>query len=186
MDKKNYYEVSREIQSVLNRIENEKNIVEESVINVESLKDNSDNDISAAESDFCTEEMNSEFLNSEQNIAQDLVKWCINFKITDAAANSLLKTLAKYHPNLPQNIKTLKKVPQDNVYSFVPIGEGNYLHIGMRKKIEEFLEKNKYNQSIVKLDIGVDGVPLTKSSNSQLWPILGNIFPIKEVFLIGA
>lgn len=51
--------------------------------------------------------------------------------------------------------------------------------------MEKFLSLNNIKESVIKLDVGIDGVPLTKSSNSQLWPILGNIIPYKEVFLIG-
>ena len=44
--------------------------------------------------------------------------------------------------------------------------------------IETFM-KNSVDQNIIKLleiDIEIDGIPLTKSSSSQLWPILGHIF----------
>lgn len=36
------------------------------------------------------------------------------------------------------------------------------------------------------MKIGIDGLPLNNSSNSQLWPILGSIIPSSTVFLIGA
>lgn len=40
--------------------------------------------------------------------------------------------------------------------------------------------------SVIKIVIGVDGLPLSKSSSSQFWPILGYIHPHKEiVFPIG-
>ena len=48
------------------------------------------------------------------------------------------------------------------------------------------MEKNRFAATDeFCIDIGIDGVPLTKSSNSQLWPILGTIFPSEEVFVIG-
>lgn len=65
------------------------------------------------------------------------------------------------------------------------IGNGQYLHLGLKRKVEQFLAINNIKDTLLKVDVGIDGVPLTKSSNSQLWPILGNIIPYKEVFLIG-
>jgi len=42
------------------------------------------------------------------------------------------------------------------------------------------------NLKDIKIAIGIDGLPLTKSSNSQLWPILAFIVDeIKIVFPVG-
>lgn len=42
---------------------------------------------------------------------------------------------------------------------------------------------------VIKINININGLPLAKSSQSQLWPILGQIYNIginKTPFLIGA
>lgn len=65
---------------------------------------------------------------------------------------------------------------------------GSNYHFGITnslKNIEQFLN---FNEEIVKIVIGIDGLPLTKSSNSAFWPILGYIrHPSSKpyVFLIG-
>ena len=51
-------------------------------------------------------------------------------------------------------------------------------HIGLRKKVKQFVAVNKINEVVLKIDIEVDGIQITKSSNSQL-------VPYKEVFIIG-
>ncbi|EFN71874.1 hypothetical protein EAG_07199, partial [Camponotus floridanus] len=38
----------------------------------------------------------------------------------------------------------------------------------------------------INLGINIDGLPLSKSSTSSLWPILGCVLPYKEIFIIGA
>jgi len=104
----------------------------------------------------------------------------VTYKISEAAGNGLLKVLKKYHPNLPLNIKTLNENSSDRK-GIIALGGGHYSHIGLRKNVIN----NFYQKNSIQFDVGIDGVPLTKSSNSQLWPILGNIVPYKEDFLIG-
>lgn len=41
------------------------------------------------------------------------------------------------------------------------------------------------NITDIKISINVDGLPLSKSSQRQFWPILGSISESKEVFIIG-
>lgn len=43
----------------------------------------------------------------------------------------------------------------------------------------------KRNVDIVKIAINIDGLPLSKSSQQQFWPILGSILPHNNVFVIG-
>lgn len=38
----------------------------------------------------------------------------------------------------------------------------------------------------IELIINIDGLPLTRSSTNALWPILGNIYGLSNVFIIGA
>ena len=67
------------------------------------------------------------------------------------------------------------------------MGSGSYLHFGLKHCIEKFLNESEMEHiNSVKIDIGIDGVPMSKSSWSQLWPILGNVVGQKEVFVIGA
>lgn len=55
--------------------------------------------------------------------------------------------------------------------------------------ISELKMKNEHELTTDKLTVhvNVDGLPLSKSSNMQLWPILGRIteLPKTNVFIIG-
>lgn len=65
--------------------------------------------------------------------------------------------------------------------------QGSYYHLGIEKQLKKIPEKiiNEIDEII--LDIGVDGLPLYKSSNQSLWPILAKFVNIEnlKVILIG-
>lgn len=66
-----------------------------------------------------------------------------------------------------------------------PIAPGFYYHFGVASSIKKYIDKHFFDETI-KLVIGIDGLPLTKSSGSCFWPILGYIRQTTEtVFLIG-
>ncbi|CAG9824541.1 unnamed protein product [Phaedon cochleariae] len=69
------------------------------------------------------------------------------------------------------------------------MGDGDYYHFGLRSSVMETLHKYppKSDCTILNLQINVDGLPISKSSTSQFWPILGNIEECSRdyVFPIG-
>lgn len=69
---------------------------------------------------------------------------------------------------------------------------GNYYHFGLKRSILFILDHFSYDPNppearLIKLEINIDGLPISKSSGSQFWPILGNIDNIEGdmVFPIG-
>lgn len=46
-------------------------------------------------------------------------------------------------------------------------------------------KRQKCKLQSVQISIGIDGLPLCKSSSSTFWPILGSVFPNGPVFIIG-
>ncbi|CAI6373978.1 unnamed protein product [Macrosiphum euphorbiae] len=71
--------------------------------------------------------------------------------------------------------------------SLTTINPGLNYHFGLRLAIlEHFKFISTNNIDVIKIVIGIDGLPISKSSASQLWPILGYIRPFKNsVFPIG-
>lgn len=56
----------------------------------------------------------------------------------------------------------------------------------MENGIQEFLKtKGHLINGTIELVINIDGLPISKSSGSQLWPILGSVFGFKDIFIIG-
>lgn len=76
------------------------------------------------------------------------------------------------------------KVSNTTAIVLKDISPGKYYHFGISNGI-----KNHYvddGQSELKLVIGIDGLPLTKSSKSTFWPILCYVRPhCNAVFPIG-
>ena len=138
-------------------------------------------EVSASESEQSGD--NIDFAESEVNLENDLAEWMVKHKTTNESGNDLLKLLRKFHPHLPKDVRTLKRTPKQN--NIVGMGGGSYVHFGLKNSIEKLINRED-NINAVAIDIGIDGLPLSKSSSSQLWPILGNIVGKKDVFVIGA
>ena len=45
----------------------------------------------------------------------------------------------------------------------------------MKDSLTDFLRNNFYERDVIELNFNIDGLPIAKSSNYQVWPILGNI-----------
>ncbi|EFN79521.1 hypothetical protein EAI_16402, partial [Harpegnathos saltator] len=107
--------------------------------------------------------------------------------ISHVALSHLLSGLRKTHPiffNLPQCAKTLLHTPRFSIIT--DISPGQYCHFSIDNSIHKFLNKsNNINLSQIKIQIGIDGVPISKSNSNQLWPILDRIMPHKNIFFIG-
>lgn len=127
--------------------------------------------------------------------SQSLAKWAINSNIPLNTVNSLLGVLQSYEgipiPALPKDARTLLKTPSHLINSYREVEPGIYFHFGLETGIYKHLP-NTLIQTLnnIKIAIGIDGLPLAKSSGSQFWPILAYIIfgPLQrksKVFLVG-
>lgn len=116
-----------------------------------------------------------------------LAEWAVNNGISHTSLLTLLSIL-KTHTcfnDFPIDSRTLLNTPRN--VNIKEINHGLYWHYGLKRGILSFINKNKIfcNSTIIELMIGIDGLPISKSSGSQLWPILGSIIGCNEVFVIG-
>ncbi|KYN16150.1 hypothetical protein ALC57_11605, partial [Trachymyrmex cornetzi] len=112
--------------------------------------------------------------------------WAVQHHITHTALRALLFMLQK-HPcfsTLSLDARTQLKTPkQVDIRTVVP---GSYYHFDLEKSTRQiFSTKKIININCLKIAINIDGLPLTKSSQQQFWPILGSIIPHDNVFMIG-
>lgn len=111
----------------------------------------------------------------EGNIASDLVSWITKHQIKHNAADDLLKLLKKHgNDTLPLSTRTLLRTDR-NVQTEKKSGM-SYLYLGLEESLLRNFEKYpiETKQSTVNIDISlnVDGLPLFKSSNTCMWPVL--------------
>lgn len=123
------------------------------------------------------------------NLNQDLKRWAIENKVPHNVFNNLLTILKNVNgveelKNLPSDCRTILKV--DKTSNIVSTSSGNYYHFGLSEGICYILRNDRtLIDQVICFDLNIDGLPLTKSSGSQFWPLLGSICSSKKPFLIG-
>lgn len=128
-------------------------------------------------------------INIEECFVNDLTNWAICSNITHNSFNALLNVLHKHScfKELPKDCRTLLKVKSNNAAINVRDIEpsGIYYHFGLENGIKQ-CSNNLNSYEDIKIVVGIDGLPIAKSSLSQLWPILGYVRPFNNnVFIIG-
>ncbi|CAG7786227.1 unnamed protein product [Allacma fusca] len=131
----------------------------------------------------------SKIKNESLNFPNSLREWAINYQINQNALTSLLRILSDLDiPRLPTDARSFLKTPRTTLTRWVEPGQ--YCHIGVWKWIKQVIESHpkdfKNNQEVL-LDISIDGLPISRSSNSQFWPIQGCVLnvPNSTPFIIG-
>lgn len=123
---------------------------------------------------------------------QRISEWSADFNVNQNTLNGLIKVL-RSDPfnliNLPKDCRTvMNTLTTQTALQVYRVEPGEYYHFGLSTGIKlhfKHITSNNYETDTIEIVIGIDGLPLTKSSNSQFWPILGYIRPYNNfVFLI--
>lgn len=98
--------------------------------------------------------------------------WARLNNIPQVTLGELLTILRNYYPPLPKNPRTL--LSTGKVHGIKEISGGSCYHFGIESCLIQQLKSNTKltNSEILNLQINTDGLPLFKSSSTQLWPIL--------------
>lgn len=122
--------------------------------------------------------------------------WAIDNAITHIAVNELLSILREWlpHDQFPKNARTLLKTPRK--VEIIDKAGGQYYYFGIRNHLISCLKnglcsfKQTYDNfssigNLITLKVGIDGVPVSKSSNLQFWPVLFSIDQdqLKKVYI---
>ena len=138
----------------------------------------------SSESDFNEEISSSESSDDSENeidiqdFSEQLRSWYSNNNITLKAFSELLKILKKQDPftSLPCEATTFLRTPK--ISDIKPVAGGDYIHFGFTEHIEKLLDQEEYSASEVNLYIGIDGIPIEKSTKKSFWPILCIVEPL--------
>lgn len=126
-----------------------------------------------------------EGIGCKDNLEQKLITWALEFNIQHNALSSLLCLLNRYtNQKLPTDARTLLRTPRSTMIRAV--ANGHYLHLGLKCAVQQIILQNKELNNSIDLLINIDGLPLSRSSNACLWPILCSENIKKHVFLVGA
>lgn len=122
---------------------------------------------------------------TDTDFKRDLVMWAIKHQISHTATTSLLQILRQHScfSTLSLHAKSLLKTPRKQ--EIRTVAPGIYYHFGLQTSIIKIITSVKDKIDCVKIIVNVDGLPLTRSSQQQFWPILGSILPYDNVFVIG-
>ncbi|CAG9761334.1 unnamed protein product [Ceutorhynchus assimilis] len=131
----------------------------------------------------------SESIQENQNDADtEFVKsvrgWFLKYRelLSQSAMNELLLILKPKCKTLPSDSRTFLSTPQSCQFPISVVSPGKYCHFGLKymlqnilntKNLLEFCEDGKTLS--LSLSINIDGLPLSRSSTSQFWPILISI-----------
>lgn len=109
-----------------------------------------------------------------KNINNFLAEWRIKFNIPGTALDELLSELRAHgYSDLPKSTKTIMKTSRPvECYN---VGDGIYCHTGIRRTLFACLSVLKKSRQsipeILVLDINIDGVNYSRSTNNSLWLI---------------
>lgn len=113
--------------------------------------------------------------------------WSLTHNITLSALNDLLQLLKEeLQLDIPLSARSLLHTPRTT--KSVNLQNGQFTYFGIRENLNRLLEK-ELNSKIIYLDFNFDGLPLFKSSNIGVWPILCRSLSLErslnEPFIIG-
>lgn len=140
------------------------------------------NNISISENEYCLHDD----INIVEKYSQDLKLWAIEFNISHNSHDALLNILRKHKcfSKLPKDSRTIMQTKPVDRSKICDIEPGKYYHFGIENGIKRHLPHNFIGSSL-KIVIGIDGLPISKSNLNQFWPILAYIRPQSDVFPIG-
>ncbi|CAN7944463.1 unnamed protein product, partial [Ixodes pacificus] len=120
-------------------------------------------------------------------IEEQIRAWFIEKAVSHRALTGLLKILST-HPcfaPIPGSARSLLQTPRKAHVEVT--GAGKYCHFGLKEGLEDTLKHLHVVPDSIGININIDGLPLTKSTRDQFWPILCQVTNCGEcdVFPIG-
>ena len=118
------------------------------------------------------------------NVRKHLAEWATQYNISHAATTALLFILKPFLLDIPSDARSSLSTPKGA--DIKSVGGGQYYHFEISYSLISLLKASKVAlddiPGILTLHINIYGVPLSKSSNLCLWPILGMF---KEIPWLG-
>ena len=111
-------------------------------------------------------------LQPDDSLVRELAQWSVKNHISITATGSLLSILKPHLPFLPKSAQTLHNTLRDTSHVRKTVNGGEYCHLGLTNGLTNIIKQYCITLDNLELQFNVDGIPLFKSSNLSLWPIL--------------
>lgn len=129
-----------------------------------------------------TEAQSVNNLNSDE-LLEKVKEWILKYRnsLSSGSINELLRIFnTEGFSNFPLDSRTLLNTPRDTSQYIIPFDSGGaaYAHLGIGTGIKSIYKNTQCqfnDNAILNITLNIDGLPLTKSSGSQFWPILLSI-----------
>lgn len=120
-------------------------------------------------------------------LSQKLCLWNVQYNITRDACRTLLQILKPLHPELPLDPRTLNQTPRKAAVQ--NLRNGSYAHVGLISGLQKRVESGlKIDGNMrIGIDVNIDGINMTKSTITDVWPILCRSLDLKDSrpFVVG-
>lgn len=132
------------------------------------------------------DEIDNANLENYDEFKKDLCHWYINNRISHKAVANLLVILRKRTGlPFPKDPRTLLNTPRN--VECIP-AEMQYYDFDFKRALEKMLREHVQQigpTNILKIFINIDGLPIAKSGNASLWPILCSNSVTKLVYIVA-
>lgn len=126
-------------------------------------------------------------------LKQQLATWAIIHSVPHNALSELLKILQEHvSEKVPLCSKTLLQTPRKLNVHHIP--GGKYFYFGLKAYLHKIVQNNLVNNfkfpkqqetnNFLSLSLSTDGVPICKSTNLSMWPILVMVDQAKTMALL--
>ncbi|VDO74263.1 unnamed protein product [Schistosoma margrebowiei] len=136
-----------------------------------------------SEVDLCSQK----FVNRKELMNDIMMYLKSNTSLSIRDADRVLYGLGFLIPEIPKSIRSVLKTCPSVQPKFM--GSGFYYHLGLKINLLRYVELWLCTTDFDSLNlyINIDGLSMSRSSNQQLWPILGRIITPRhsDVFMIG-
>lgn len=122
---------------------------------------------------------------------QELREWAVEENVSRSSVTRLLKLLHRFHPELPQDYRTLLNTPR--MSDVERMGRGEFIYFGFKESLLQLrdLYVSAVAQSAVEsmnIQVNIDGAAVNNSGLVQTWPIQCRVTEpfVTKPFLVGA
>lgn len=183
--------INKDLANLLDNTETSFNTVEQTISTLTNSNSN-ENNTSPVQLDEQLDEQSSnegDLPQSHHQTTCDLNHGLATFvalnRLPREQTRNLLKLLrSNNNPDLPADPRTLLHTPR-NIENIRQLGGGEYLYLGIAVGLNRVckVDSSVVGGSEIVLTVNMDGLPLRKSSNFHLWPILCKIQ--SKVFVVA-